>query len=259
MSYQRTDPVRDAARRLLLEGGPDALTMDALAEATGLSRATLYRRVGSREGLMATLAAEGLDVGSRTPARDAILSACREVFTRLGFERATIEDVAEAAGVAPATVYRHFSDKDTLIRGFVDSVGGRAAMAEQTPRLTGDVRADLLTLARTLLVSMERDRDLARLGMIELLSGSARFAAARQSGASVRERLTGLFRIWMDEGKLPKGDPQRLAILFVAPMFAFTQILPIMQPEGERDLDELARSIVDHFLHGALGASSSKE
>ena len=259
MSSQVVDPLRAAARRLLLEGGPEALTMDALSAATGLSRATVYRRVGSREALLEALTEEGLDVGPRVPARDAILRACREVFTRLGFERATIEDVAEAAGVAPVTIYRHFGDKEGLIRGFIDSVGGRAEVAGLRPQLTGELRADLLRLTRALLESMYQDRDLARLGMIELLSGSERFKAARLSTSSVRERLSDLLGRWMDEGLLPRQDPRRLAMVIVAPMFSLTQILPFAPSDEPPDFEELSNFLVDHFLHGALGARHPQE
>lgn len=46
--------------------------------------------------------------------RERILSGAAEVFAREGFERATIGDVAKQAGVAPATIYRHFANKEQL-------------------------------------------------------------------------------------------------------------------------------------------------
>jgi polyketide synthase 12 len=43
------------ARRLLDEVGPQGLSMDALAEAAGLGKGTVFRRFGSRAGLFAAL------------------------------------------------------------------------------------------------------------------------------------------------------------------------------------------------------------
>ncbi|MFZ1178330.1 MAG: helix-turn-helix domain-containing protein [Mycobacterium sp.] len=45
----------DAARRLVAERGADAVTMDDIAAAAGLGKGTLFRRFGSRAGLMMVL------------------------------------------------------------------------------------------------------------------------------------------------------------------------------------------------------------
>src|SRR5688572_125442 len=95
--------VLDAAARIVARDGTDALTMERLARETGLSRATVYRRSGGRDALLDALAAAGHDVGDRTETRARILAGAREVFGRAGFDGATIEDVAAAAGVGPAT------------------------------------------------------------------------------------------------------------------------------------------------------------
>lgn len=44
--------ILDAARTLLLAGGPAALTMDAVAQASGVSKVTLYRRWPHRHALL---------------------------------------------------------------------------------------------------------------------------------------------------------------------------------------------------------------
>jgi len=45
----------DAARRLVAERGADAVTMDDVAAAAGVGKGTLFRRFGSRSGLMLVL------------------------------------------------------------------------------------------------------------------------------------------------------------------------------------------------------------
>jgi AcrR family transcriptional regulator len=58
---ERSDAARnrqrllDAARELIADGGTDALTMDRLAERAGVGKGTIFRRFGSRAGLMMTL------------------------------------------------------------------------------------------------------------------------------------------------------------------------------------------------------------
>src|SRR5437868_10996873 len=45
----------DAARRLIAEHGADAVTMDDIAAAAGVGKGTVFRRFGSRAGLMMRL------------------------------------------------------------------------------------------------------------------------------------------------------------------------------------------------------------
>ncbi len=60
-SPERSDAARNrerllgAARELIAECGADALTMDRLAERAGVGKGTVFRRFGSRAGLMMTL------------------------------------------------------------------------------------------------------------------------------------------------------------------------------------------------------------
>jgi AcrR family transcriptional regulator len=46
---------------------------------------------------------------------DRIREAATEVFATLGFRAATVADIAEAAGVSSATIYRYFEDKEDLL------------------------------------------------------------------------------------------------------------------------------------------------
>ncbi|EME19833.1 TetR/AcrR family transcriptional regulator [Rhodococcus triatomae] len=50
-----------------------------------------------------------------TDARTAILAAAEECFARFGIAKTTMEDVAKAAAMSRATVYRYFADREALI------------------------------------------------------------------------------------------------------------------------------------------------
>jgi AcrR family transcriptional regulator len=58
---ERADAARNrrqllaAAREMLAESGPDQLTMDALAERSGLGKGTVFRRFGTRAGIFQAL------------------------------------------------------------------------------------------------------------------------------------------------------------------------------------------------------------
>ena len=52
------DRILEAARGLLADGAADGLTMDAVAEAAGVGKATVFRHFGDREGLGLALVGE---------------------------------------------------------------------------------------------------------------------------------------------------------------------------------------------------------
>ncbi len=79
---------------------------------------------------------------SREERRSHILAAASNVFGRLGFESARMDDVAKEAGIAKGLLYKHFASKDALFRALVDRQGNsyaadlRSALAD--PGLSAD-------------------------------------------------------------------------------------------------------------------------
>jgi len=61
-----------------------------------------------------------------------ILDAARQVFARRGFNLATVDDIAEAAGVAKGTLYLYFRSKDEIYMAALKQ--GVALMNEETLR-----------------------------------------------------------------------------------------------------------------------------
>src|SRR5689334_13571935 len=52
--------------------------------------------------------------------RGQILDAAARVFAEKGYHRATIRDVAQAAGIADGTIYNYFANKAALLLGILD-------------------------------------------------------------------------------------------------------------------------------------------
>jgi AcrR family transcriptional regulator len=51
--------------------------------------------------------------------RDEILSAARDLFVKEGYESASMRKIADKVGCAPATLYLHFEDKDSILAAIV--------------------------------------------------------------------------------------------------------------------------------------------
>lgn len=75
----------------------------------------------------------------RDPAKyEAIVAAAREAFFARGFHAATIEDIAQAAGVSKVTVYSRFGDKETLFEEVIRVESGRMSAIFEEELSTGN-------------------------------------------------------------------------------------------------------------------------
>lgn len=241
--------IADAASRLVAQHGPDGFTMDDLARESGLSRATLYRQAGSREAVLAALSEQGVEVGKRVDVRERILAACRAVFTRAGFEAATLEDIAREAGVGPATVYRQFGDKEGLISAFASHLGPRRAVQKMALRPTGDLRADLERTAATVLRAATEDLDLLKLALLERMRGGRWGELLKDSPLRAQTALTRLMESYAASGALGSEDPRRAAQAFSGMVFAFV-LRPLLEGGPTPDPEETARFVTHVFLDG---------
>jgi AcrR family transcriptional regulator len=97
-----------AAAREMLEHEPGA-PISRIATHAGVSRATFYRHFGSREELLRTI-----EVELPLSARDRLLEAAADLIGHGGLGSFTMEELATAAGVSRATVYRLFPSKAAL-------------------------------------------------------------------------------------------------------------------------------------------------
>lgn len=225
--------------------------MDTLAAATGVSRATVYRQVGSREALLERLAAEGVEVGDREDVRSRILSAAGTVFARAGFDAATVEAIAEAAGVGSATVYRHFGDKRSLTEAY---------LAESTPRQlvwsiarepSLDLRADLEHIVQTILERMEAQRDILPLALLERIRGSSLLSDVMHGPNRTIHGIAALLRGYIERGELEAQEPELLARALQGMVVTFGFLGGMLGLPAPPPHEVTARLIVGIFLDGA--------
>ena len=83
-----------------------------------------------------------------------ILDAAVQVIVECGYERATVAQIAAAAGVGEATLYRRFGDKDSLLREALQAEVNR--FTTEAAGQTGDVVVDLERAVRAYMELMAR-------------------------------------------------------------------------------------------------------
>lgn len=120
------------------------------------------------------------------PKRRQILEGARQVFSELGFERASVDLVAARAGVSKATIYHHYADKAALFTACVEHDA-----EEMCAALTGSCVDEATDVSQVL----------QRVGenLMRVMLSPAVAALYRHTAAEV-VRLPGLGRVIFDRG-----------------------------------------------------------
>src|SRR5215470_6969313 len=169
-----------AAARAALERDRGAPLHD-VASAAGVSRATVYRLFGSREGLL-----QAIDLEPDPDARQRALAAALELVGRDGLARLSMDEVAAAAGVSRASLYRLFPGKAALFRELLVAYSPVEAIVDTIERLRDRPPEEVVpevarTAARTLA---------GRVGIVRTLVFEAT-GASQEAAEAVRYLVDG--------------------------------------------------------------------
>ncbi|HRN62121.1 MAG TPA: TetR/AcrR family transcriptional regulator [Luteimonas sp.] len=151
--------------------------------------------------------------------RAAILDAASRMFTRHGFEGASMDQIASEAGVSKLTVYSHFGDKEAL---FAEAVRAVCASLMPDELFTADpaapLPAQLAGIARAFFALATSDEALAAHRMM-MTPGSNEHLRHMfwQAGPERTQRaFMSFIEARMATGELDVPDPSRAAKQFFA-------------------------------------------
>ena len=204
-----------------------------------------------------------------TRKREAILQAATELFLTREYVGTSMEDIAVAAAVSKQTVYKHFSDKQTLFRevalGSVQHVGrdfqSQVAAVAEAP----DVPAALRDLARSYITAIMNPLLLRRRQLVLREAGRYPDLARKNHESGPRQTisvLTTAFARLAHRGELAIDDPRLAATQFAFLVVGEPLDTAMFRGAGRRrrlrELDALAEAGVEVFL-AAYGKQSEIE
>lgn len=191
--------------------------------------------------------------------RRAILDAAAVVFLREGYAGASMDEITALAGASKATVYRYFTDKQTLFAELVATTVKAISDPVQAEVLrlgdSGSLEADLRDLAGRLIRAITAP-DLLRLRRL-IIGEASRFPALgqafyEQGPARTISALAGMLGRLAGEGLLTIDDPrsaaEQLNWLIVAEPLNRAMLLGDDQPMAPAGLTAHADAAVSTFL-----------
>jgi AcrR family transcriptional regulator len=130
-----------------------------------------------------------------------ILAAARRLMGQKGLDNLTMDDIAQAAGVAKGTLYLYFQSKDELIQALLTQVGEAMALDLETVLGAPEPPPDKLRRAVTLLLKyVEQERELFPVYLRELVRSKSNREAASPFLRKHEERTLGLLTRLFSEG-----------------------------------------------------------
>lgn len=135
--------------------------------------------------------------------RTRIYQTARELFLARGFDAVTVEQIAEAADVAPATFFNHFQSKNAVLAEMTSEVSERLhrLLADQLSR-DASARERILGFADAASAELEQSRGLAHGVMLELMHEAAGPGKAVPYLDRVHEPFAQILRQGRDRGEV---------------------------------------------------------
>jgi AcrR family transcriptional regulator len=179
----------------------------------------------------------------RDPARDArILDAALALVAQVGYDRMTVDAIAERAGVSKPTIYRRWNGKSEVVADAIRHRKDEAVAAD-----TGSLRGDLLAVIHAQAETISGDENAQIVaGLTGLLRSSDEFATLfrERAIAPERARWAQLLDRATARGELAPGAVVTPLFADIAGSLVFTRVMIAREPIDDAFVEELVDRVL---------------
>ena len=191
--------------------------------------------------------------------QDAILEAALDVFSREGFRGATIDQIAEAAGMSKPNLLYYFPKKEEIYTRLLTTMLDTWLEPLRQLDDVGDPVAEIRSYIRR---KLEMSRDFpreSRLFANEMLQGAPRMLGLLETDLKqLVDDKAKVLEGWMDAGKIRRTDPYHLIFSIWATTQHYAdfdvQVRAVLGQGrgGEGRFEDAARFLEHLFMHGVF-------
>src|SRR2546430_3555515 len=176
------------------------------------------------------------------------------VIARKGMAAATMQEIADEAGVAKGTIYLYFRDRDELVeKTFESAMGELHGRVEEALEKEGTFEAKLRAVLAAQINFFQAHREFFRLYMsLRYPEGTAQQQRRQKRHCQPQyrsrvDRIAGVLQEAMDRGEIRRLDPMRLALFIIEGSNAviIERVLDEAAPPEAADIDLIAGTILD--------------
>lgn len=189
-----------------------------------------------------------------------ILEAAMKVFSRSGFQQASVDDIVEESGLSKGALYWYFKSKDDIIVGILDHLfAGELSAVRELAQAEGSAEDRMIRFAR---LTGTEFKNMLRLTPITYEFYSLAFRdktvqkALRKYFHGYVASLVPLIEQGIDRGEFRKVDPEQTAIAMGA-IIEGTLLLWVFDPRMVK-LEQQIDSSIRLFLDGLKADRKAK-
>lgn len=192
---------------------------------------------------------------SEESSRTRILKAAQHLFATQGFDGTTTRDLAQAAGVAEGTLFRHFANKKAILievatQGWVEILTD--LLTELSEMASYKAVAQVM---RRRMWNFQKNADMMRVCFMEAqFHPDLRDRIQSEVIAKMTDVAEAFFQTAMEKGIYRPMNTKVVAQVFLG-MFAIAGFShkTLMEPEASpQQMQEMAEGLADIFLNGVL-------
>ncbi|MEA5553604.1 TetR/AcrR family transcriptional regulator [Anabaena cylindrica UHCC 0172] len=192
---------------------------------------------------------------SEAQTRTRILQAAQKLFAAQGFDGTTTRDLAQAAGVAEGTLFRHFSNKKAILVEVATS-GWVEILTDLLTELSemGSYKA-VAQVMRRRMWNMQKNVEMMRVCFMEVqFHPDLRDRIQTEVIDKMTDVAEAFFQTAMDKGIYRQTDAKLVAKVFLG-MFAIAGFSDntLLEPNASpQEMQKMAEGLADIFLNGVL-------
>jgi AcrR family transcriptional regulator len=189
-----------------------------------------------------------------------ILQAAQRLFARRGYDGTTTRDLAQAAGVAEGTLFRHFENKKAILVE-VATQGWIEILTDLLTELSemGSYKAIAQVMRRRML-NLHQNADMLRVCFMEAqFHPDLRDRIQAEVIVKMTDVAEAFFQSAMDKGIYRPMNPRLVAQVFLG-MFTvagFSRDTIMAEGSSPQDMQEMAEGLADIFLNGVLKSETN--
>jgi AcrR family transcriptional regulator len=178
--------------------------------------------------------------------RARIVDVAEDLFRRIGFEKTTVADIADALGMSSANVYRFFATKSLINNAICERMLGEmkamldgivAAPGPASERIERAI-LDLHRYSKARFTDQRQVHDIVRTAMEE------NWAAIEVHKQDCARAMGGLVSYGIESGEFPPCDAEEAGATLMDMCVAVIHPDLIAKPCGNEDLEAVARRLI---------------